>query len=188
MYLKIWSAKWQPFCPGGDELTHCGLVTPYGSRHQGQHCSGNVGLFLVRKKTITSTNANSTNWTLKNIFQWDIIWNSKVFNYENAFEMSSAKCSPFWPSLNVLTHWVRVTHICVSKLTIIGSDNDLSPGRRQAIIWINAGILLIGSLETNFSEILIQILTSSFKKMHLKILSAKWRQFCLGLNVLKEKE
>ena len=37
-----------------------------------------------------------------------------------------------------LTHWGRVTHICVSKLTIIGSDNGLSPDRRQAIIWTNA--------------------------------------------------
>ena len=42
-----------------------------------------------------------------------------------------------------LTHWGRVTHICVSKLTIIGSDNGLSPVRRQAIIWTYAGILLI---------------------------------------------
>ena len=42
-----------------------------------------------------------------------------------------------------LTHWGQVTHICVSKLTIISSDNGLSPGRRQAIIWNNAGILLI---------------------------------------------
>ena len=50
-------------------------------------------------------------------------------------------------SENVLTHWGRVTHICVSKLTIIGSDNGLSPGRRQAIIWTNAGILLIRTLE-----------------------------------------
>ena len=46
-----------------------------------------------------------------------------------------------------LTHWGRMTHICVSKLTIIGSDNGLSPGRRQAIIWTN-GILLIGPLGT----------------------------------------
>ena len=44
-----------------------------------------------------------------------------------------------------------MTHICVSKLTNIGSDNGLSPGRRQAIIWTNAGILLIGPLGTNFS-------------------------------------
>ena len=83
-----------------------------------------------------------------------------------------------------LTHWGRVTHICVGKLTIIGSDNGLSPQRRQAIIWTNAGILLIGPLGTNFSEILIEIQTFSFKKMHFKMSSAKWRLFGLGLNVL----
>ena len=85
----------------------------------------------------------------------------------------------------MLTHWGRVTHICVSKLTIIGSDNGLSPDRRQAIIWTNAGLLLIGPLGTNFSEILIEILTFSFKKMRLKVSSAKRRPFCLGLNVLR---
>ena len=81
-----------------------------------------------------------------------------------------------------LTHWGRVTHICVSKLTIIGSDNGLSPGRCQVIIWTNAGILLIWTLGTNFSK----IHASSFTKMHLKRPSAKWRPFCLGLNVLKQ--
>ena len=57
-----------------------------------------------------------------------------------------------------------MTHICVSKLTIIGSDNGLSPERLRAIIWINAGLLLIGPLGSNFSEILIEILTFSLKK------------------------
>ena len=56
-----------------------------------------------------------------------------------------------------LIHWGRVTHICVGKLTSICSDNGLSPGRRQANIWTNAGILLTGPLGTNFSEILIEI-------------------------------
>ena len=84
----------------------------------------------------------------------------------------------------VLTHWGRVKHICVSKLIIIGSDNGLSPGRCQAIIWTNAGILLIGHLGTNFSEILIEICTFSFKEMYLKMSSGKWRPSCLGLNVL----
>ena len=55
----------------------------------------------------------------------------------------------------LLIQWGRVTHICVDNLTSIGSDNGLSPGRLQAIIWTNAGILLIGPLWTNFSEILI---------------------------------
>ena len=83
-----------------------------------------------------------------------------------------------------LTHWGWVTHICVSKETIIGSDNGLSPGRRQAIIWTNAGILLIGPLGTNFNEISIKIHTFSFKEMRLKMSSGKWRPFCLSLNVL----
>ena len=85
---------------------------------------------------------------------------------------------------NRLTHWGRVTHISVGNLTIIGSDNGLSPGRRQAIIRTNAGILLIGPLGTNFTEISIGIQTFSFKKMHLKTSSTKWRPFSLGLNVL----
>ena len=84
-----------------------------------------------------------------------------------------------------LTHWGRVTHICVSKLTIIGSYNGLSHGRRQAIIWTNAGLLLVGPLGRNFSENLIEILTFSFRKMRLKMSSGKWRSFCLSLNVLK---
>ena len=79
--------------------------------------------------------------------------------------------------VQLLTHWGRVTHICVSKLSILASDNGLSPGRRQAIIWTNAGILLIGPLGTKFSEILIEINTFSFKKMHLKMSSGKWRPF-----------
>ena len=83
-----------------------------------------------------------------------------------------------------LTHWGRVTHICVNKLTIIGSDNSLAPVRRQAIIWTNDGISLIGPLGTNFSEMLFKIHTDSSKKMHLKMSSGKRRLFCLGLNVL----
>ena len=85
-------------------------------------------------------------------------------------------------SETMLTHWGRVTHICVNKLTIIGADNGLSPGWRQAIIWTNDGILLIGPLGTNCSEILIEIYIFSFKKMHLKMSSGNWQPFCPGLN------
>ena len=72
-----------------------------------------------------------------------------------------------------------MTHICV-----VGSDNGLSPVRRQAIIWTNARILLIGPLGTNFSEIVIEIGTFLCKKMYLQMSSGKWQPFCLGLNVL----
>ena len=82
-----------------------------------------------------------------------------------------------------LNHWGRVTHICVSKLTIIGSDNGLSPGRRQAIIWTNEGILLIGPLETNFSEIWIEIHIFSLKNAFENDVK-KLQPSCLGLNML----
>ena len=57
------------------------------------------------------------------------------------------------PTAVLLTHWSQVLHACVNILTIIGSDNGLSSGQRQAIIWTNVGILLNGHLGTNFSEI-----------------------------------
>ena len=85
----------------------------------------------------------------------------------------------------LLTHW-RVTHIFVGNLTIICSDNGLSPGQPQAIIWTNARILLFWPLGTNFNEMLIEIHTFSFKKMYLKM-SAKWRPSCLGLSELKKE-
>ena len=84
------------------------------------------------------------------------------------------------PTINSL----RQSDECVSKLTIIDSDNGLSPGWHQAIIWTNAGILSIGLLGTNYNEILIEILTCSFKKRRLNVSSAKSRPFCLSLNVL----
>ena len=98
---------------------------------------------------------------------------------------------PLNPVLDIsdmqLTHWGQVAHICVGKLIIIGSDNGLSPERRQAIIWTNAGVSLIGPLLTNFSEILIEIQTFSLKKIRLKMSSAKCCSFHLGLNELTAK-
>ena len=97
-------------------------------------------------------------------------------------------CSEYIPHCSnknrSLTHWGRVTHKCVGNLTIIGSDNGLSPGRRQAIIWTNAVILLIRILGTNFSKIPGETHSFSYSEMHLKMSSAKWRLFGLDLNVL----
>ena len=79
-----------------------------------------------------------------------------------------------------------MTHIYVSKLIIIGSDNGLLSGRRQAIIRANAGILLLGPLRTNFSEILIKSHKFPRTKMPLKVSSGKCRPFCLGFIVLSD--
>ena len=110
--------------------------------------------------------------SLKHIYA--LWWHRSGSTLVSSLIAPSHYLSKCWLSL---THWGRVTHICVSKLTTTGSDNGLSPGRRQAIIWTNDGILLIGPLGTNFSEILIGIQTFSLKKMHLKMSSAKWRPF-----------
>ena len=112
--------------------------------------------------------------------QISVTWIKRVLALiKNNFKMLSVKWWPF-----VLTYWGRVTYICVSKRTTIGSDNGLSPGRRQAIIWPNAGILFIQTLGTNFSEFLREIYTFFFMKMHLKMSSWKCLPSCLGLKVL----
>ena len=83
-----------------------------------------------------------------------------------------------------LSHWGRMTHVCISKLTINGSDNGLSPSWHQAIIWTNAETLLIGPLETNVSEILIKIYIFSLNKNALRMSSGNWKSPCFSLNVL----
>ena len=131
-------------------------------------------------------------------YQWDpweqtsvkIKCKFKVFN----LKMLSAKCSPFCSDFPVevtnyleqptkinhnylmgpllltkvsLTRWGRVTHIHIIK------------PRQQAIISTNVGILSTGPWGRNFNEIFIKIRQYSFKKMHLKMSSGKWRPFCL---------
>ena len=56
------------------------------------------------------------------------------------------------------------------------------------VIVMKAGLWPIETLRTNFSEILSEIFSFSFKKMHLKKSSAKWRPLCFSLNVLKSVE
>ena len=109
--------------------------------------------------------------------QWRLETITKIVQCD-AIEYNKASIMP-------LPHWGRVTHICVDNLTIIASDNDLSPDWHHAIIWTSAGISLIGPLGENFSEILfaITIYTFSVKIKHLKMLSGNWRPFCPGLNV-----
>ena len=56
-----------------------------------------------------------------------------------------------------LIQWVWITQICASEQAIISADNGSSSGWCKAIIWASAGSWLIVILETNLSEILINI-------------------------------
>ena len=86
----------------------------------------------------------------RNKLQWNFKSKFKYFhlkmhlkhiqqNWGNCYLVQAPMC---WR----VNHWGRMTHICVGKLTTNGSDNGLSPGRRQAIIWAIAGKLLRGPL------------------------------------------
>ena len=105
------------------------------------------------------------------------MWTCHISTIRNMFNCAQVAFHAF------LTQWGRVTHICITKLTIISSDDGLSPGRHQAI-WSIAEILLIWTLGTNFSEMISEIHTFSFKKMHFRMSSVKWQQIGFGLNEL----
>ena len=113
-----------------------------------------------------------------------IFWYQKLFSDIRSYFLISEII--FWyqkmPRFSDIRNYVLISenNFWYQKIEFL-----ISPDRRQAIIWSNAGLLLIGLLGTNFSEILIEILTFLFQKMRLKMSSAKRRPFFLGLNVLK---
>ena len=76
--------------------------------------------------------------------------------------IGSVNSSPLVPHVYASVNWVSIS-----------SGYGLSPVRRQAMTWTNAGLLSIGLLGTNFSAIRIGILSFSFKKMHWKLSSAE---------------
>ena len=162
-----WSPSWHLLIPSNlwllvvdKSLIHCGLVTLLGDMDLLHICSGNGLLpgapchYLNQCQLLIN----------------EFLWHSTTGNFAvnapatllyNEIQTTYLKLVKIKKNL---THWGRATHICVSKLTIIGSDNGLSPERRQAIIWINAGTLLIVPLGTNFSEILIEIQIFHWRK------------------------
>ena len=94
----------------------------------------------------------------------------KILQYK-----SGAFINSFWTFMNTehlnksppsaiyaSVHWVG---IC--------SGNGLSPVRRQAITWTDAELLPFAPIGTNFSEIWIEILTSWYQKIGLKMSSVK---------------
>ena len=75
--------------------------------------------------------------------------------YNGRVQRHSHNANFFKISLKITVTSLRgnwVNSLGPSDLTTIGSDNGLSPERCQAIIWTNAGILLIGPLWTNIIE------------------------------------
>ena len=133
----------------------------------------------------------------------DIMWRSVVFSLTLYKTCSYGGCLTHlsldnicWPPMPAISQTVFSSAICEWKVLYsnfsevcsqgsncqwgrIGLGNGFVPNRRQAIIWTNPGILLIGPLGTNFNEILFEIWKFSFKKIKLRMSSAKWQLFCL---------
>ena len=103
-----------------------------------------------------------------------LTWRPCNWNFGSAtLKIAKVKPSMWHHSVGIKAHLPLVPLICVSKLGHHCSDNGLSPVRRQAITWTNAGLLSIGLLGTSFSEIWIGNLSLSCKKMYVKMSSAK---------------
>ena len=90
-------------------------------------------------------------WCCRSLAKWQTV-EKNLFNWYIA--------TTSYKRLIVEAKWCMYASV---KEPSFDSENDLAPGRRQAILWTNAGILLIGPLETNFSEIIIGIQQFSFK-------------------------
>ena len=104
----------------------------------------------------------------------------------------SARCFRQRPLTSPVTgggYYISTTSAAYASVNRVssGSDNGLSPIRRQAIIQTKAGLLLIGPLGTNVNGILIKIQNFLFTKMHLKVSSVKWRPFCPGGDELRHR-
>ena len=147
--------------------------------------------WLIISEVLWHSPEGNFTWNAQDIYPWPLRLHphlpgtNELIDYVTLMTMTVFIIMVSWllsyVTITYLTHWSSVVHICISKITIIGSDNGLSLGRRQAIIWTNVRILWIGSLGTNFSEILIEIFKFSLKKMHLKMSSGKWQPSCLNL-------
>ena len=163
---------WQMFCIF--HIEHSYLLNTLRLRWKGQHLADDIFKCIFLKENVWISIKISLKFVPKG-----------PINDIPAVVQIMAWCCPGDKPLSEPAVVSLLMHICVSELTIIVSDNGLSPGRHQAIIWTSAGILLIWPLGTKFSEILFEIHTFSLKKMQLKMSSEKWRPFCLGLNVFR---
>ena len=129
-----------------------------------------TGLEMARYLRISSINIRNKQ---THISRWYYIVTMSLYPW---LQLSDMKSSPH----------ILVPHIWVSELGSIGSDNSLSPVRRQVIIWTNTDFLLIGLIGTDFSDIWIETQYFSFMKMHLKMSCAKWRPSCAEDNRLNQ--
>ena len=157
----IWKCrppKWQPFCPGGDELM-C-----KSSRQQKMACQKSEPLL---------THDPSHNY--KPISQYRFRW------WLGAEQVTSHNLDQWWPIPRTRIYITRPQ--CINSLW--PSDTIWWHGTwstmallSQTITGTNTNQLLIGAFRTNNEINFKPYMVFSFNKMHFKMLSALWWPFC----------
>ena len=114
-----------------------GMLSSAGNHYPNDHYTETEDYHLLYQKTQLNT------YTYIPMQGNDISKLPSKFHYDNAIWVVIYFHQPMSYLINgelgyrtnkALTHWGQVMHICIGKLTIIGSDNGLSPGQHQAII------------------------------------------------------
>ena len=167
-YLKNWPwVKISIWYLHPNKLVPCSLIVVIELGAGWNHCH------ITCKTLVADVNLPADTDQLLNVVNAsDALSFNILYNFYAWYQLCSKHTNTDFTKLYmvILIHWGRATHICVSKLTIIGS----------AIIWTNVGILLIRALGTNFNEILMETYAFSFKTMHLKMSSGKSRPQCVN--------
>ena len=115
-------------------------------RHQMETFSALLAI-CAGNSPVSVNSPHKDQWRRALMFSLICVW---INDWVNNREAGDLRCYLGHYDVNAMchsTHRGQVTHICGSKLSIVRSDNGLSPGRRQAIAWTNAGMLLVESLE-----------------------------------------
>ena len=129
----------------------CNWISLHNTCPKGYHPSWLGSLCFACKKCDFVT----LKWkitTSLNLISFALTYGCQVLSSSQAYALCKAYANQ---SINSSPLGGAYIYASVNPVSI-GSDNRLSPIRCQAIIWTNAGILSIGPLGTNFSEILIE--------------------------------
>ena len=118
--LKMTHYKWHLHLPGVNELTYLSWLPS-------AWYMGGLNLAERTSKKGLEQGKNSSHGIHTSI---SVIYENGGFTWKKIMMLDKF----YLQVLNLLTLWGRVTHICVGKLSIIGSDNGLSPGQCQAMV------------------------------------------------------
>ena len=95
----------------------------------------------------------------------------KIWLHVSSNKFMSSRVNSSFPSAAYMRQWTGSALVQIMACRLFGNNSLSKP---------MLGCCQLEPLGTNFNEIWIKIHNVSFRKMHLKMKSAKWRPFCPG--------